>query len=165
MTSEKHSRFTKAVSRKFTWIPPHARMSRFGGPASPRQTEERRPILWLARDGNELYLVNAGNEVLKRVIIDNGGFLTVDDDVAIISSKSPIIYENIQPGESVKVDEYDGFYDLDYSLHVQLGIESSFPGHVTITSPAQKGGVNEMVLLWDSGEPGKHVDIKEHDAQ
>lgn len=163
MTTEKSRRFPKAVNQIFTWLPPHARMSRFGGPVSPRPAETRRPELWLARDGNELYLVNERDETLSRVVVDKGGFQTVDDDVLTVSSASLLTYENVQPGEAVKVDEYDGFYDLDYVLYVHLEIESPLLGRIAITSPGEKGGVGEVVLLWNSGEPGKCVHIKRRD--
>jgi hypothetical protein len=48
----------KTLAGAFNWIPMDKRMSKFGGPMSPRKPELRRPVLWLARTGNELYLVN-----------------------------------------------------------------------------------------------------------
>lgn len=96
MTTDESKR-SKRLLHRFEWIPPHARKSCFGGLVSPRPPELRKPILWLARDRDELYLVNAGNEALDRVEVDAGGFQTVDDDVVTVSGASPLIYENILP--------------------------------------------------------------------
>jgi hypothetical protein len=138
----------------FTWVPPEQR----GGP--PRKVESRRPLLWLARNGGQLYLVNDSGETLDVVIATSGGFFTADELVGTVASESAYRYEHVQPGTAVKVDEYDGFYDLDYVLQVCLTVQSPRLGQLDITSPAEKGGVGETVLLWDSGEAGKHAGIK-----
>ncbi len=44
-------------------------------------------------------------------------------------------------------------------LNVCLEIKSSMLGSLEILSPFKKGGVEEYVLLWDSGEAGKGVSI------
>lgn len=63
----------KVIENSFKWIPFDKRKSRFGGLVSPRKAELRHPILWLAREGNELYLVNASEEMLDFVGADTGG--------------------------------------------------------------------------------------------
>lgn len=62
------------------------------------------------------------------------------------------------------MDEYDGFYDRDYVLYVSLEVQSPSLGHLAITSPGEKGGVLDTVLLWDTGEPERHVHVKRRDA-
>jgi len=150
----------KVIENSFKWIPPDKRKSRFGGLVSPRKTELRRPLLWLAREGNELYLVNSSQETLDLVVARTGGFQTVDDDCLTVSSENKYKYKNIQPNNAVKVEEFDGFYDLDYVLQVVINIQSKNMGCIKILTPPEKGGIGEIVLLWDTMENGNHVSIK-----
>lgn len=137
-------------------------MSKFGGPMSPRKPELRRPVLWLARSGNEMYLVNDSKETLELVAADCRGWLTVDDQSATKGSMPTYRYERVQAADAVKVEEYDGFYDLDYVLQVYLLIQSPGLGRLQIVSPPGKEGIEETVPLWDTGEPGKYVRIIKH---
>ena len=50
---------------------------------------------------------------------------------------------------------------LDYVLQVSLKIQSKNIGCIDVRSPAEKGGVGETVLLWNSNEAGKGVYIKQ----
>lgn len=150
----------KTLAGAFNWIPMDKRMSKFGGPMSPRKPELRRPVLWLARAGNELYLVNDASETLDEVIAGYGGWVTANDQAATVASAAEYHYTNIQPGEAVKVDHYDGNHDLDYMLSVALKVQSPGLRCLEIESPAEKGGLDETILLWNTGEPGKWVNIK-----
>ena len=153
-------RKNKIIKGGFTWLPLDKRESRFGGgPMTPRKPETRNPIFWLARDGKELYLVNNSKETLEFVIANTGGFETTDDDVMTVTSEEQYKYVNVNPGDAVKVEEFDDFYDLDFSLQVYLKIKSPRLGCIKIASPPKKGGVGETVLLWDTGETGKYVSI------
>ncbi|TXI80911.1 MAG: hypothetical protein E6Q39_02015 [Crocinitomicaceae bacterium] len=149
----------KLIENGFTWVPPEKRKSRFGGTVSPRIPEARLPMLWLARDGHELYLVNNSGATLDVVTAGTGGFQTVDDQVAIIDSREVYQYIGVSQGSSVKVDEYD-ICDSDFVLQMFLKIKSENFGLIEIRLPATKGGGKEMVLLWDSGEPGEKVQIE-----
>lgn len=149
----------KIVENKFTWVPLDKRVSRFGGLLPPRKAELRRPLFWLARDVNELFLVNSSKDILDFVIAESGGFQTVDDDVMAISSNERYEYKNVKPNHAVKVEEYDGFYDLDYVLWVSIRIKSKSTGCIEVVSPAKKGGVGETVLLWNTNENGKNISI------
>ena len=150
----------KTIKNGFPWIPLDKRISLFGGAMPPRKPETRRPILWLARDENEVYLVNNSQEALDFVIADSGGFQTVDDDdVETVKNKEPYKYIDVNPSDAVKVEEYDGYYDLDYVLQIYLKVQSPILGCIEVASPAEKGGIGETVLLWDSGEAGKYVSI------
>lgn len=150
----------KIIRNGFTWIPSDKRISQFGGVVPPRKPEIRNPALWLARDGNALYLVNNSKETLEYVIARSGGFQTVDADVLTVASKEQYKYTNVNHGDAVKVEEYDGHYDLDYVLQVYLKVRTSGLGCIEIVSPAKKGGLRETVLLWDSHEADKDVSIK-----
>jgi hypothetical protein len=147
----------KVIDGGFEWIPPDKRTSRFGGTVPPRKPDTRLPVLWLARDGGELYLVNSSQDTLDFVIADSGGFQTVDDGVSMASAEKGYEYRDLKPNEAAKVEEYDGYYDLDYLLQVSLRVQSKSLGCLEIRSPPEKGGIGETVLLWDNGEVGKYV--------
>jgi hypothetical protein len=150
----------KTIENGFTWVPMNERKSRFGGPVSPWPAEMRRPLLWLARDGDELYLVNASGETLDDVVATGQGFAGLDAEVIEMSGTEAYDYRNVKPNDAVKIDEYDEFFDPDFILNVCVEVRSARLGTLALVSPWEKGGVSETVLLWDSGEPAKGVTIK-----
>ncbi len=151
----------KVIKNEFVWAPLDKRKSKFGGPMPPRKPELRKPLLWLARKNEELYLVNNSGEVLDSVTITSGGFCTSDDEVITCSTDKAYEYKNIQLDTAIKVDEFDDYYDLDFILQVTLKVKSSQLGCINITSPAEKGGIKETVLIWDTGESGRYVTVKQ----
>ena len=150
----------KTVANGFTWIPMENRKSRLVGEKPPRKAEQRRPLLWLARNGNELYLVNASTESLDCVTAKSTGFRGAEDDFEPVAGNETYAYQNVKPNEAVKVDHYDRFYDIDCTLQVYLKVQSAGLGCIEMVSPLTKGGVGEIVLLWDSGESGKDVAVE-----
>ena len=154
---QKHERF---VDEFFTWIPIDKRPNPFGPPGwyprPYRKPELRKPKYWLARDGGELYFVNNTDEVLDFVSSETGGFITADDDVSCVGG-SGYSYNKVMPLEAVKIEEFDGYYDLDFVIGVTIFVKSKKEGSLKIQSPSAKGGVGETVLLWDTGEEGKFV--------
>jgi hypothetical protein len=113
-------------------------------------------LLWLCCRGDELYLVNLSGETLDEVVAGTGGFITFDDDVAAVSSEDDsYVYKNVKPKDAVKVDEYN-IYDQDYVLQTCISIKSEAFGCFNLSSPAEKGGIFEVVLLWDTLEAGRH---------
>ncbi|PKH03103.1 hypothetical protein CXF72_07915 [Psychromonas sp. MB-3u-54] len=151
----------KIIENSFKWIPLDKRKSKFGGPMTPRKAELRNPLLWFAPEGKELYLVNSSAETLDFVGAGTGGFQTVDDDCITVSTKNKYKYEytNVRPNDAVKVEEFDGYYDLDYVLQVSMRIQSKNLGCMEILTPPKKGGIGELVVLWDTMENGKNVSI------
>ena len=155
----------KVIENSFKWVPLDKRKSKFGGPMTPRKAELRHPILWFARQGKELYLVNSSEETLDFVAAGTGGFQTVDDDCITVSTKNKnkykykYEYKNVKPNDAVKVEEFDGFYDLDYVLQVSMRVQSKNLGGIEILTPPKKGGIGEIVILWDTMENGKNVSI------
>ena len=145
----------KTIPNRETWIPIDKRGENF----PPRKPETRSPLLWIERIGNELFLVNATGEILESVYAGTGGFQTCDDDVVHVASKSSYLYKNVKPNHAVKINEFDGLYDLDYVLQEVLEIKSKTLGHIKILTPSKKGGIGETILLWDTGECGKNVVI------
>lgn len=142
----------KVVSNFFTWVPMDKRVGMFNLPLPPRPLEKRTPLLWFARNGGELYLVNHSNEVLDVVRASSGGFQSVDDDVMCRSDGEVHEYTQVGMGDAVLLEEYDGFYDLDFILQINVQLKSEKLGSIEFTSGANKGGVTESVLLWNTGE-------------
>lgn len=85
------------------------------------------------------------------------GGQTVDDDCITVSTENRYEYKNVKPNDAVKVEEFDGYYDLDYVLQVSLKVQSKKLGSIEILTPSKKGGIDEVVLLWDTMENGKDV--------
>lgn len=163
----------KVIENVPAWIPLCVRRVGWRGPMPipPRPPEHRRPLLWLMpkreTSGNyaqELFLVNSTGEVLDEVVAATGGFQTVDDD-DVLTVGSPAEgryrYKDVLPGSAVKVEEHDGFYDYDYVLQVSVVITCKTLGRVEFFAPATKGDFGEAILLWDNGDLGKHVHMKE----
>jgi hypothetical protein len=88
--------------------------------------EKKKPVFYVIRYGEELYFVNGSTETLNSVSTSTGGCQTLDDEVMPISSPDPLyLYKNVKPGEAVKVEHYDRYWDSDYLL--QLEVELSSP--------------------------------------
>jgi hypothetical protein len=143
----------KRLQSSFKLIPLHLRNDGF----PPRKPDMRMPIFWLTRSGDELFFVNDSDETLDLVTTESGGFQTCDDAVMGISSNEDYRYSNVKAHEAVKVEEYDDFYDADFILQVSIFVQSKTKGNFLMRSLPQKGGVSELVLLWDTGETGKNV--------
>ena len=122
--------------------------------------EKKKPVFYVIRDGEELYFVNDSTETLNSVSTGTGGCQTLDDEVMPVSSPDPLyLYKNVKPGEAVKVEHYDPYWDSDYLL--QLEVELSSPTHGNkIFRVLGKGGIDDTVLLWDTGEAGKYVHME-----
>lgn len=147
----------KTISNGFTWLPLEKRKSKFGSPIPPRRAETRKPLLWLALDGNELYFVNSSDETIDLLQAGAYGYQTVDkEDVISLSNDNAYEYQNVLAGDAVKIDEYDGHFDLDYILQVVIKFKSKKLGRCEVITPAHRGGVVETIILWDTGEWGCH---------
>lgn len=167
MKETSNEREHKTIERGPIWTPLHLRKSRFGGgPVPPRRPDLRMPLLWLSpypgdKWHEDLYLVNASGEMLDEVRASTGGWETCGDDVVTISGLDRYVYRDIPAGAAVKIDEYHVVYDSDYVLAVGFTLRSKTLGHLNISAQPMKGGFEEVVLLWDSGETGKDANIKE----
>lgn len=149
----------KRLTSTFKWIAPEKRNSPFG-PMPPRKAETKKPGLWLARQEDELYLVNDSEEVLERISASTSGWLRIghQEGVALLD-KPPrcVTYQGVPQGAAVKVEEYDDFYDLDFDLGVCLEVRTPTMGCMELQTPLTRGGVQETVLLWDNGGTGPGV--------
>lgn len=77
------------------------------------------PAFWLTYETpdedqyvSRLYFVNGISEVLPKVLVGTGGWISVDEVVAPISAPD-LVYEHVLPGEGVFVDEHDEISDSD----------------------------------------------------
>ncbi len=144
----------KRMLDSFHWIPLHLRKGRFGFPLS-QKVDYRKPIYWTTshpvEKGRELYFVNDSDETLEFVKAEDGGFTSVDDGAVSVWTKEGkgFLYRDVLPREAVKVAEFDDYYDLDYLLAVSVIIKSPVRGVVKLSTPLEKGGTKECVLLYD----------------
>ena len=122
--------------------------------------EKKEPIFYVIRSGEELYFVNDSTNTLSSVSTCTGGCQTLDDEVMPVSSPDPLyLYENVKPGEAVKVEHYDPYWDSDFLL--QLEVRVSSPSHGDkIFRVVGKGGVDSTVVWWDTGEAGKYLHME-----
>lgn len=73
------------------------RMTSEFGPPRIGQSETRKPLLWIKRQGEEVFLINAGNEPLTFACASTGGFVSSDDGAHTIGSDSVAEYQEIAP--------------------------------------------------------------------
>lgn len=149
----------KTVTGDFPWISPERRKSPFG-PMPPRRKETRTPLLRLARQAGELFLVNSSSEVIHSVSASSTGWLRLGHEEGVLPLEQPrpcVTYQNVSPYAAVKVDEYDDAYDLDFDLGLNLIIHSQGLGSVEFQTTLHKGGLPEIVLLWNTGDLGSDV--------
>lgn len=141
------------------WLPPDQKQSRFGGAVSRRASESRRPLFRLVSlpsdNADELFFVNDTDETLAHVAAFTGGFITADDDALSLEGAN-LVYHDVCPGEGVKVEAFDGYYDLDYVFQLSFEVACG-QGTWRILTRAQKGSIAAQELLWDDGSPGRHV--------
>ena len=153
----------KRIQNVAAWVPPEQRQSRLGGPVGPRAAENRRPLYRLISvsgdSADELYFVNDTDETLRHVTTFTGGFITADDE-ALTLQEASVVYHDVLPHEGVKVEAFDGYYDLDYVYQLSFEVCSERQGTLRIVTAAQKGGISEQELFWDDGSHGKRVVIE-----
>ena len=152
------------LKNQFHRTPMDKRTDGFGSPLPPRKPELRKPLLWLDSrslgQGHELYLINSSDEIIDSVSASSGGFQTIDNDDLATVTGTIYEYQNVEPGDAVKIEEFDCFYDLDYLIQVGIRLKSKKLGNIKILTPSEKGGIRkETVLIWDTGEAGKHVSV------
>lgn len=136
---------------RFEWIPKHQRNSRFGGPVAERPVDNKMPVFWLDSDQDDIYFINNSDDTLDYVIYSRGAMQTLDDDVMSVSEIEEC-YEQVLPGEAVKIYEYDVIFDSDFVIIFEVRVISKQYDDKIYLSEPFKGRFKEMVLLWDNGE-------------
>ena len=132
----------------FVWIPKHLRTVDKHGFAIPKDVYKediRVPLFWIKSEGYDLYLINnSGFTITAKA--ETYGFV---EDIAV-SSNQFYLYENIQNGEAVKIDEYDPYYDSDFTLQTRIQITADrLGGTIILETPFRKKMIEEHVLYWD----------------
>ena len=153
---------SKRLQDEFTWLPPQQRIGRFGFPLARGPIEDKKPVFWLELSGRkkgDLYFINDSQDVLDYIKVEPAGYMTADDDVLTLDAKETI-YHAVQPHEAVKIGEFDGYYDLDMVFQIYLEVKSKTYGKIRFRTPPEKGYIPRQELLWDNGEPGKHVTVE-----
>ena len=126
-------------------------------PLPPRKSGDRKAVFWLVAGENEtnlntnIYFVNSSDEILKEVIYSSSGMQTIDDEVSSSASKE-LSYKDVLPGEAVKIDEYDAFYDSDFLVAYYATVVSETLGRIDFSTLPSKQCINEVVLQWEDGD-------------
>lgn len=153
----------KRVLHAFDWIPPHARRSMFPGaaPVYWPNKETRKPLFWCS-PGLECWFVNQSEETLPYVGALSAGFVSGDDvTIPVTSAGYRYYYENVLPGEAVLVEDIEFVFESDYVLQVQIETETQQFGKLELWSESGKGGIPETIFIWNTGEFGKYVHVKQ----
>lgn len=152
----------KVIHGGFDWVPLHELIT-----FPPRKPDHRKPILRTVRQhtekdarGSELFLVNHSGAPIKTIKVFSSSFTTVDDDAYFSINEEGITYHDIPDGSAVKIDHFDDIYDLDYVIGFAIEIESETLGKFQINCFGDKGGVKDMVILWETGETARGVNLK-----
>jgi len=127
-----------------------------------RRDRSHKPVFALSGrtrdDGRrELFFVNHSPETLTRVVNASAALLKTDEAI-VGTSTMHLSYADVQPGEAVKIDEFDDFYDLDELIIDHVTLDSPSQGRIGFTVAA-KGGCNSMVLLWEDGFISPHCSM------
>lgn len=129
---------------------------KFSYPTFPPRPVKRDVMFSLMYYRDGLYFVNGSDETLDIVSSESFGFV-LDSS---LENSPKFFYENVQPNESVKVEEYDDYYDLDYVLGFEIFIQSSNLGQIKIVPPMKKGGVKPQELIFKDMTSAKYVSFE-----
>ena len=103
------------------------------------------PLFWIKSEGYHLYLINNSGFVITAKA-ETYGFV---EDIAVNSNQFHL-YENIEHGEAVKINEYDPYYDIDFNLQTRIEITADkLGGTIILETPLSKRITEEHVLFWD----------------
>lgn len=149
----------KRVMNKYEYVPINDRSSKYDPitPLPPRKDGDRKATFWMVAGENEtdfitnIYFVNSSDEILNEVIYSSSGMQTIDDEVSSSASKE-LSYKDVLPGEAVKIDEYDAFYDSDFLVAYYATVVSDTLGRIDFSTLPSKQCINEVVLQWEDGE-------------
>lgn len=128
----------------------------FTFPEFPPRAVKREVIFSLMEHKGGLYFLNESDEILDLVSTNSYGFM----EEINVNSDTTVSYENVNVGESVKIEEYDGYYDLDFTFGFELFIKSKSLGKISIRPPMHKGGVISQPLLYKDGTTPRYVRIE-----
>jgi hypothetical protein len=114
----------------------------FVGSNEVRPRPKGRPLLWTFTDSHpgdayltDVWLQHGYATPLKRVVVEAEG------------SPRHTVYEDMQPGEAVKVDEVHMIYDSDFVLTVEVTVEREGEEPVGFVLGGRKGRIPDQVLV------------------
>lgn len=118
---------------------------------------KRNVIFSLMNYKGSMYFVNNSAEILTSVFAASYGYA---EDISTVNNPY-YNYMNVKPNESVKVEQYDNMYDLDYMLGLYITIESKKWGKIEIKPRNfNKGGVQAQALVYDDDTTPRYVILK-----
>ena len=150
---------------EYVWVPPHHAYRDL--PPSTYTAEHRIPLFLLFSRGEngpkdldiEVYFLNLGDEILDSVFTGSHSMMTDEDDVWI-GHPDGYGYEHVEPKEAVLVMEYSEIYASDFMLSLTVTVSSAELGKVELTTGLNKGKIETGVLLFNTGEPHKSIQMK-----
>jgi len=125
-------------------------------PDFPPRPIKREVVFSLINYNGGLYFVNGSDETLDIVSSESFGFI----ENSPLEKNPDFYYESVKPNESIKVEEYDGYYDLDFVLGFSIYIQSKKLGKIKITPPMKKGGVKPQELLFSDMTTPRYVRVE-----
>lgn len=135
--------------------------------SASRRDPSKRPLFALSRRDGELFFVNHSADVLAYVSSASIGVVPDVGDSAAFTSPSKFHHEAVQPGEAVKIDQFNE--DWDHYEREELIISEVIlqgPAHGRLKfRVARKGGALDMVLLWQDGFVSPHCSMCRLDAR
>lgn len=137
------------IENNWKWVSPHERQSKYGG-CVDGPIEKRVPVYAVYPAGDKVFFVNNSDEVLKKVVSARYFAWPLEEDSA------RFVYENVKPGESVLIDVFDEYYDMDANIEQLIYVESE-KSVLRFTTRTYGCITPERILLWDNGESDKKV--------
>lgn len=114
--------------------------------------ETRTPLFKIARYGEDVLFINLSDETLPRVQFSSVGIQTLDNTVAHAASEEKA-YENVLPGEAVRIGWYDEVFDSDFFIQYSVTVSSPTLDSREYRTKSVKGGIDSQVLEWQNEIP------------
>ena len=92
-------------------------------PPPNRRDGDVPPRYALARSDDTLYFVNHSDETLEWVANGSVGAVTAGDETAVTTAFE-IQYDQVLPGEAVRIDQFDTFFDADMLIQTDISVKS-----------------------------------------
>lgn len=120
--------------------------------SSRKPPSTREPRLWLVSTGDKAWLVNMTGEPITKLVSSRGGW-GGGDTPCTYDAEEDWVYTDVPHGYCALVDEWDGFYSLDFFLLLELLVETPSLGAMTFHARGrEKGTIDRQIFLWDASE-------------
>ncbi|RKE04176.1 hypothetical protein [Marinifilum flexuosum] len=148
----------KRIQDAWEWIPPQNRPSKFGGDLNVYPKNENRIPIYVidsSEEDNEVFFINNSKKALKCVISSYSGEWTENKD------DQKFFYENVLPGEAVKIDDFDPIYDYKEMIQQDVFIEDLEGNRTRFFCVSYGSIIPETILLYNDNSRDKGVNIQE----